>query len=72
MKQQHINPEEAIQIHRDLKAKLSIGVHWGTFRLSDEPMAKPPEDLKTALEKNQLTNKDFLIPTHGQILRLKH
>lgn len=36
MKSQHINPEEAFKIHKDIKAKLSLGVHWGTFNLSHE------------------------------------
>lgn len=51
MKTYHINPEEAVKIHNDLQAKLSIGIHWGTFRLSDEPMMAPPKDLEKALKK---------------------
>lgn len=31
MSAQHIDPEQALQIHSDLKSKLSIGIHWGTF-----------------------------------------
>ena len=37
----HINPEEAIQIHKDVGSQLSIGVHWGTFLMSDEPYLEP-------------------------------
>lgn len=32
----HINPEEAVQIHLDVKSKKSIGIHWATFILTDE------------------------------------
>ena len=36
MQCQHVNPDEAWQIHEDVAAYNSIGVHWGTFKLSHE------------------------------------
>ena len=36
MQCQHINPEEALAIHNDVRAIKSIGIHWGTFNLSQE------------------------------------
>ncbi|ORX72607.1 Metallo-hydrolase/oxidoreductase [Linderina pennispora] len=45
---QHVNPDDAVKIHRDLGAKWSIGVHWGTFMMSDEHYLAPVRDLKTA------------------------
>ena len=45
MKAVYINPEEAVMIHVEVGSKLSIGMHWKTFCLSDEPMNRPPYDL---------------------------
>lgn len=36
MSLQHVNPEEAVEIHQDLKSNFSFGIHWGTFNLSYE------------------------------------
>ena len=42
MRPQHMSPVEAATAFRELGARLAVGIHWGTFRLSDEPMAEPP------------------------------
>ena len=41
MHPQHVDPSEAVQMHSDLKAKRSIGIHWGTFRLTNEHYMEP-------------------------------
>ena len=33
---QHVNPEEAVQMHVDLRSKQSVAIHWGTFALAHE------------------------------------
>lgn len=66
MSTHHINPEEAVQVHHDLRAKLSVGVHWGTFALSDEALDQPPKDLLTARAVKGLTDADFTLLKIGE------
>ena len=66
MKEQHINPAEAVQIHKDLGAKRSVGVHWGTFALTDEPLDQPPKDLTTARLAANIRGDDFFLMAIGQ------
>ena len=66
MKEQHINPAEAVQIHQDLKAKRSVGMHWGTFELSDEPLDQPPKDLAAAAREQDLAADAFTVMAIGQ------
>ena len=51
MRSVHVNPEEAVQVFLETRCRQAIGMHWGTFRLTDEPMGEPPMRLKEACEK---------------------
>jgi N-acyl-phosphatidylethanolamine-hydrolysing phospholipase D len=51
MRYQHMNPAEAYQASLDLRARHMIGVHWGTFDLTDEPVDEAPRALAAAVEK---------------------
>jgi L-ascorbate metabolism protein UlaG (beta-lactamase superfamily) len=44
----HMNPAEAVQAHLDLGAPPSIGMHHGTFQLTDEAIDAPTEALAAA------------------------
>jgi N-acyl-phosphatidylethanolamine-hydrolysing phospholipase D len=41
----HVNPEEALQAFQDVKGKLLVPMHWGTFDMNTEPFAEPPDRL---------------------------
>jgi L-ascorbate metabolism protein UlaG (beta-lactamase superfamily) len=66
MKDHHCNIEEAIQIHKDLKSKHSVAMHWGTFQLTDEPMDEPPKLLKKLVVEKKLLEDEFIVMTHGE------
>ena len=66
MRAHHINPEEAVQVHQDLQAKFSVGVHWGTFALSDEALDQPPMDLAAARAAAGLADQDFTVLKIGE------
>ena len=66
-----VNPEEAVKIHRDLGAVHSIGMHWGTFLLTDEPVDEPPRRLATALRAAEIPPERFWLMKHGETRRLE-
>lgn len=55
----HINPDEAVMIYHDIHAKHAIGMHFGTFQLTDEAMDAPVKDLATALTAHNMTSREF-------------
>ena len=66
MSQQHVNPMESVRIHQDVGAKRSIGVHWGTFSLTDEPLDQPPRDLAIARQALGVKEADFGVLAIGE------
>jgi L-ascorbate metabolism protein UlaG (beta-lactamase superfamily) len=66
MKDQHTNPEEAVAIHLDVKSKSSLGMHFGTFQLSDEPIDEPCELLKTESKVRSLAAAEFTCMEPGE------
>ena len=69
MKESHLNPQEALQVMQDVKAKSAIGIHWGTFDgMSDEPLDQPPKDLAIAKAASSV-RLDFTVLQHGQSWR---
>ncbi len=71
MREVHVDPEEAVRIHLDVRARRSIGVHWGTFELSDEPLDQPIVDLRYARDELGVSEEQFILLAHGETLRVK-
>lgn len=55
----HVNPSEAILIHKDLNAAASMAIHWGAFILSAEGVLTPPQDLAAARQAAGLDETEF-------------
>ena len=49
MEDAHMNPAEAVAVYRRLGARHGLGVHWGTFQLTEEALDAPPRALDAAL-----------------------
>ncbi len=65
MQDAHMNPTEAVQVHQDLGARRSIGMHWGTFQLTDEPREEPVTSLAKAVQASGLGPEDFIVLEPG-------
>ncbi|CAN5451437.1 MBL fold metallo-hydrolase [soil metagenome] len=67
MQAQHVDPREAVQIARDCGAGQSLGLHWGTFRLTDESAQAPQLALETALDEAGMPRQRFLPMQPGDV-----
>ncbi len=61
----HMNPEEAVKAFLEMKGQKLIPMHYGTFRLSYEPLHEPPERLMACAKEHGIGHKVHLL-TEGQ------
>lgn len=71
MKEQHMNPKDALQAHLDLHSQQSIAMHFETFQMTDEGYEEPRQSLLQVLHEKGLSNEAFFIPQTGETLLLK-
>jgi len=67
MKPMHVNPAEAIKIHKELNSELTIGMHFNTFPLADDGRNDPVNDLSKALE-----GENFTVLEEGKSIRFSN
>jgi len=70
MAAQHTDPDEAIRIMRDLDARAAAGIHWGTFKLTDEPRDEPAERLAAGLAAHGIASQLFVALQPGEIAEI--
>jgi N-acyl-phosphatidylethanolamine-hydrolysing phospholipase D len=62
----HLDPEQAIEAARELRAQRALGVHFGTFDLSDEPLAEPPRRFHAAAREAGYSESEAWILRIGE------
>ncbi len=62
----HCDPEDAARAHLDLRARLSLAMHFGTFKLTKEAYDQPVRELGEALSKKGIPPSGFRVLEHGQ------
>ena len=69
MQAQHVDPAQAVQIHRIVRADKSIAIHWGTFEMADESLDEPPKALARALQEANIPTDRFVTLKLGETIR---
>ena len=70
MEKQHMNPEHAVQAFVDLGARRLVAMHWGTFKLTDEPLEEPPQRLLAEWRRRQLPEEALRVPAIGETITM--
>jgi len=66
MQPMHMNPEEAVRTHLDIKARVSIAMHFGTFQLTDEGIDDPLRALESARAAADVAPDAFRVLDFGE------
>jgi L-ascorbate metabolism protein UlaG (beta-lactamase superfamily) len=70
MRDQHMNPAEAVQAFVDCGAEFALAHHYGTFQLTDEAIDAPPLALSEALQNAGIPATRFPALRPGQVWEL--
>jgi L-ascorbate metabolism protein UlaG (beta-lactamase superfamily) len=71
MQRQHMDPGDAVRAFGALGARDFVAMHWGTFKLTDEPLFEPPLLLRGIWERESLPQARLTIPAIGETLFLR-
>jgi len=68
MRQQHMNPDDAVKAFAALGAARFVAMHWGTFKLTDEDLREPPQLLRETWQQQGRQSSQLHIPAIGETL----
>lgn len=66
MKEMHMNPADAVKAFKILEAESAVGMHFGTFQLTDEEYDAPAKVLEKNLKEESIGPDQFLTPKIGE------
>lgn len=66
MKDAHLNPKDSLQAFKDLESKKMIGIHFGTFKLTDEGYNDPIVTLREEIKASNMDPEKIIIPIFGK------
>lgn len=76
MRPAHLDPEEAVRAYAGIASRqpgrplCMVAMHWGTFKLTEEPLREPPERLRRAWRDAALPDPLLHVPQHGETITL--
>jgi L-ascorbate metabolism protein UlaG (beta-lactamase superfamily) len=66
----HLDPAETVLAHQELGARHSLGIHFGTFKLSEEGQDDPIRNLTNALDRSKMNASAFRAMDPGQAWKI--
>jgi L-ascorbate metabolism protein UlaG (beta-lactamase superfamily) len=70
MKDNHMDPDEAVRVFETLKPAMALGMHWGTFQLTFEAIDDPPRRLAAARKARGIPAERFVTTEVGRTFRV--
>ncbi len=71
MERQHMNPEQALTAFERLGARTFVAMHWGTFKLTDEPLEEPPQRLEAERARRGLAPDRVRVLAVGETIDVR-
>lgn len=69
MRPVHMDPEEAVQAALDVASRTTVGMHWGTFDLTEEPLDEPPRRFRAEAARRGLAEDHVWVLAVGESRR---